>query len=90
MDEWYANIHRTLIISLFYARVLPFAMLFGCAAIVVQYWSDKGFLVYRHARPIVQGHELAEHMTCFFSNAILFFTLGQIIWDYILIGHITT
>ena len=42
MDEWYANIHRTLIISLFYTPVVPFSMFFGCIAIAVQYWADKG------------------------------------------------
>ena len=29
IHEWYANVHRTLVISLFFAPVLPIALVFG-------------------------------------------------------------
>lgn len=84
MHEWYSNIHRTLIISFFYTPALPISLLLGFISILLQYWMDKHQLVVRYSRPCVQGNQISEHMTAFFTNAILFFTVGQIFWDIML------
>lgn len=102
MAQRYANLMKTLIVTLAYAPILPMGILISIAGLIFEYWIDKYLLIRRHKRPARLSGALAEAMGAFVSWAVLIYaimnyvfmaelneenSMAAFIWMMIVIGY---
>lgn len=102
MAQRYANLMKTLIVTLAYAPILPMGILISLAGVIFEYWVDKFLLIRRHKTPARLSGALAEAMGACVSWAILIYaimnyvfmaelneddSLAAFVWMIIVIGY---
>jgi hypothetical protein len=102
MAQRYANLMKTLIVTLAYAPILPMGILISLAGLIFEYWIEKYLLIRRHKTPARLSGALAEAMGACVSWAILIYaimnyvfmvelnkddSLAALVWMIIVIGY---
>ena len=60
--QLYANVTKTILLTFFYAPLIPVAYLFSAVGILLEYWASKYLLIRRHGWPKKLSGELSETM----------------------------
>ena len=80
MAKRYANVTKTMLMTFFYAPILPVSFLISGIALFVEYWVDKYLLLRRHARPNRLSGDLANYMTKTIPWAVLVYSIMNYIY----------
>jgi hypothetical protein len=70
----------TFVVS-FYGFLVPEASVFLMFFFVIQYWLDKYNLFRRYGNPDNLSFKLTELMLAIYESSIVFFAVGNFIWD---------
>jgi hypothetical protein len=75
LAQRYANVLKTLIVTFAYAPIVPVALMFSLAALVIEYWVDKVLLLRRHSRPQRMGGDMARDMVRIIPWAVVVYAV---------------
>ncbi|CAD8065296.1 unnamed protein product [Paramecium sonneborni] len=85
LSKKYATITKTLMLSFFYAQLIPLGVVISLCFIFINYWVEKYLLVYRYSKGPTIGSQLAAEMVdTYIEFAILLFSIGNCIWQSLL------
>ncbi|CAD8147633.1 unnamed protein product [Paramecium octaurelia] len=85
LSKKYATITKTLMLSFFYAQLIPLGVLISLSFIIIDYWVEKYLLIYRYSKGPTIGSQLAdEQVDTYIELAILLFSIGNCIWQVLL------
>jgi hypothetical protein len=71
----YASIMKTMMMTMFYAPLVPVIIPISMLAIFIMYWNEKYRLLRRHKRPEQMGNNLISHMIDFLTLLPLIHTV---------------
>lgn len=85
----YAQITKTLLLTFFYAYLLPFGLVYGAGSLLIQYWAEKYLITNRYYRPADLNDDLVEEMVDFYIEvSMVVFASGCAIWEKTIYGEI--
>ncbi|EAR82884.2 transmembrane protein, putative (macronuclear) [Tetrahymena thermophila SB210] len=87
----FASAVNTLLLTCFYAQLIPLGLVFSIISLILQMFTNKYLLVRRLSMPVPYGAELPLEMNdLYLEIIILFFSLGCFIFEYILNSEISS
>ena len=84
MAQRYANVMKTMLVTFFYAPIIPLGFLISIVAIVLEYWMDKYLLLRRHSRPNRLSGDLSMYMTKIIPWGVLLYAVMNFVYMDIL------
>ncbi|CAD8068986.1 unnamed protein product [Paramecium sonneborni] len=89
LSEKYATIVKALMLTFFYAQLLPIGIPIALVFLLITYWVEKYLLLKRQSRNAPLGKQLAEEMIdLYIELTLLLFAAGNCIWQKIVVGEI--
>eukprot|EP00743_Colponemidia_sp_Colp-15_P001893 GILK01002063.1.p1 GENE.GILK01002063.1~~GILK01002063.1.p1 ORF type:complete len:1007 (-),score=116.97 GILK01002063.1:128-3148(-) len=77
MAQRYANIMKTLFLTLLFVPILPIGIPIGMGALFLSYWCDKYMLLRYHKRPFYLGSALSKQCMRFLALCLAAYVLGM-------------
>ena len=82
LADKYAQVTKTIMLTFFYAYLLPLGVIIGILGLIVQYWIEKIMLLRRDKQPPPLGTTLAEEMVGFqIEVTIIMLAAGCCVWE---------
>ncbi|CAD8062591.1 unnamed protein product [Paramecium sonneborni] len=89
LSQKYATIVKALMLTFFYAQLLPIGIPIALGFLLITYWVEKYLLLKRQARNAPLGKQLAEEMIdLYIELTLLLFAAGNCIWQKVVVGEI--
>ncbi|KAL4487639.1 hypothetical protein ABPG72_017428 [Tetrahymena utriculariae] len=86
----FASAVNTLLLSCFYAQLIPLGVVFSIVSLILQMFTNKYLLLRRQSMPIPYGAELPLEMNDLYLEIIIFFfSLGCFIFELLLNSEIS-
>ncbi|CAD8109214.1 unnamed protein product [Paramecium primaurelia] len=89
LSQKYATIVKALMLTFFYAQLLPIGIPIALAFLLINYWVEKYLLLRRQSKNAPLGKQLAEEMIdLYIELTLLLFAAGNCIWQKVVVGEI--
>jgi hypothetical protein len=79
---YYATVTKTIMLTFFYAHLLPWGSIFAAVGLSLSYWAEKWMLLRRDNRPPPLSDQLASEMVNFnIEMMIVAYAAGCCTWE---------